>query len=78
MAKKVTSTPTANATPSPARETKRGRDFIDLATKGKRTMWKEKYGNGWRRQKDLLFEREEVETVSQLLAKLADVQGRGF
>lgn len=41
-------------------------------------MWKEKYGNGWRRQKDLLFEREEVETVPQLLAKLADVQGRGF
>ena len=41
-------------------------------------MWKEKYGSGWRRQKDLLFEREEVETVSQLLAKLAGLQSRGF
>ena len=68
----------ANATPSPARETKRGRDFIDLATKGKLSMWKEKYGCGWRRQKDLLFEHEEVEAVPQLLAKLADLRGRGF
>ena len=41
-------------------------------------MWNAKYGSGWRRQKDLIFESEEFETVSQLLAKLADLQGRGF
>ncbi len=41
-------------------------------------MWNEKYGSDWKRQKDDFFEREEIDSVPQLLAELKQLRNAGF
>ena len=41
-------------------------------------MWNEQYGKDWKQQKDHLFERKEVDSISQLLAELLHLEHKGF
>ena len=41
-------------------------------------MWNERYGIDWKQQKDILFDRREVDSIPRLLAKLSELKKQGF
>ncbi len=41
-------------------------------------MWNGKYGTDWKQQKDILFDRKEVDSIPQLVAELSELKKAGF